>query len=468
MHLPLQSGSSRILKAMRRTYTRERFLDRVALIREHNPDIALTTDIIVGFPGETEADFARDARGLRGGRLRRRVHVHLLAAPRDRGGRDRRGLRRRTRSASSAWSAWSRSSSAAPASRPSASSGARSTCSSRAPRAPTRRACAGARPHGKTVHFAGLGAPGEIVAGDDRVAPARPRSRARRRCSRAPWPDGARRRRRRRRHRGDASRWRSSARGGARRRALRADVIPGRVGRRASRWRAGDARGAGASSIPPRWAPVDWVVLAVEGPSDRRRGGLAGGALPAAARPSRCCRTGSTTSSAWGRWWARRRWCRPSTGARSSRPTAATASAGRCACWSPPEGEGLGSRCSATRPRCEVRDDFASAAWKKLCANAVAGILAVTRRRTEVAPRARHPRARRGDGRGVRGGRPGRGRGAERRPGARDRRRAGRHAARLEHVDPRRPRGAGGRWSGRRATRRSGGSREARHRDARV
>ncbi len=58
MHLPLQSGSTRILKAMRRTYTRDRFLDRVALIREHNPDIALTTDVIVGFPGETEADFA--------------------------------------------------------------------------------------------------------------------------------------------------------------------------------------------------------------------------------------------------------------------------------------------------------------------------------------------------------------------------------------------------------------------------
>jgi tRNA-2-methylthio-N6-dimethylallyladenosine synthase len=58
MHLPLQSGSSRILKAMRRTYDRGRFLDRVALIREHNPDIALTTDIIVAFPGETEEDFA--------------------------------------------------------------------------------------------------------------------------------------------------------------------------------------------------------------------------------------------------------------------------------------------------------------------------------------------------------------------------------------------------------------------------
>jgi len=57
VHLPLQSGSSPILKAMRRTYTRERYLDRVALIREHVPDCALTTDVIVGFPGETDEDF---------------------------------------------------------------------------------------------------------------------------------------------------------------------------------------------------------------------------------------------------------------------------------------------------------------------------------------------------------------------------------------------------------------------------
>jgi tRNA-2-methylthio-N6-dimethylallyladenosine synthase len=57
IHLPLQSGSSRILKAMRRTYNRERYMDRVAMIREHVPDCALTTDIIVGFPGETDEDF---------------------------------------------------------------------------------------------------------------------------------------------------------------------------------------------------------------------------------------------------------------------------------------------------------------------------------------------------------------------------------------------------------------------------
>jgi tRNA-2-methylthio-N6-dimethylallyladenosine synthase len=56
-HLPLQSGSTRVLKAMRRTYSRERYLRLVAEMRGAIPDLALTTDVIVGFPGETEDDF---------------------------------------------------------------------------------------------------------------------------------------------------------------------------------------------------------------------------------------------------------------------------------------------------------------------------------------------------------------------------------------------------------------------------
>ncbi len=57
IHLPLQSGSSRILKAMRRTYDRDRYMKRVEMIRASVPDCAITTDIIVGFPGETDDDF---------------------------------------------------------------------------------------------------------------------------------------------------------------------------------------------------------------------------------------------------------------------------------------------------------------------------------------------------------------------------------------------------------------------------
>ena len=58
LHLPVQSGSSRILRRMKRLYTRERYLEIIARIRAAIPDIHFSTDIIVGFPGETEEDFA--------------------------------------------------------------------------------------------------------------------------------------------------------------------------------------------------------------------------------------------------------------------------------------------------------------------------------------------------------------------------------------------------------------------------
>src|SRR3989441_5029477 len=57
VHLPVQSGSTRVLRAMRRTYSREEYLEKIAMIREAKRPIAITTDIIVGFPGETEKEF---------------------------------------------------------------------------------------------------------------------------------------------------------------------------------------------------------------------------------------------------------------------------------------------------------------------------------------------------------------------------------------------------------------------------
>src|ERR1051325_9171017 len=58
LHLPVQSGSDGVLKRMRRGYTRQEYMGRISLLRERRPGVALSTDIIVGFPGESEAEFA--------------------------------------------------------------------------------------------------------------------------------------------------------------------------------------------------------------------------------------------------------------------------------------------------------------------------------------------------------------------------------------------------------------------------
>ena len=82
-HLAVQSGSNPMLRRMNRKYTIEEFRERVGTFLRHNPAWAITTDVIVGFPGETEADFQGDARSVRHGDVRAGVHVRLFAAPRN-------------------------------------------------------------------------------------------------------------------------------------------------------------------------------------------------------------------------------------------------------------------------------------------------------------------------------------------------------------------------------------------------
>jgi tRNA-2-methylthio-N6-dimethylallyladenosine synthase len=69
LHMPLQSGSDRVLRAMRRSYRREKYLGIIDRVRAAMPDAAITTDIIVGFPGETEADFVQTLEVVRAARF---------------------------------------------------------------------------------------------------------------------------------------------------------------------------------------------------------------------------------------------------------------------------------------------------------------------------------------------------------------------------------------------------------------
>ncbi|MCH7230728.1 tRNA (N6-isopentenyl adenosine(37)-C2)-methylthiotransferase MiaB [Glycomyces sp. L485] len=69
LHMPLQSGSDRVLKEMRRSYRSKKFLEIIGKVREAMPDAAITTDIIVGFPGETEEDFAETLRVVEASRF---------------------------------------------------------------------------------------------------------------------------------------------------------------------------------------------------------------------------------------------------------------------------------------------------------------------------------------------------------------------------------------------------------------
>ena len=79
VHLPAQAGSDSVLRAMRRGYSAGRYLERLRALRAAVPDVSITTDLIAGFPGETEARLREDAGPGQGGGVRRRVHVRLLA-----------------------------------------------------------------------------------------------------------------------------------------------------------------------------------------------------------------------------------------------------------------------------------------------------------------------------------------------------------------------------------------------------
>ena len=156
VHLPLQSGSSRLLKRMRRTYDRDRYLRLVDRLRTAIPDLALGTDLIVGFPGETEEDFEQTLEVVEA--VRYDSAFTFIFSPR--AGTEAAACRTRcrTRSSTSAWSGWSSSSSASPPSGTRSGWAAWRRCSSRAEQ-DERTAPAGPDPARHDRQLRGLRAP---------------------------------------------------------------------------------------------------------------------------------------------------------------------------------------------------------------------------------------------------------------------------------------------------------------------
>ena len=87
LHLPVQSGSDRVLALMKRGHTVLEYKQKLRRLRDVRPDISLSSDFIVGYPGETERDFAGDARPDRGRGLRPGVQLHLQPPSRNTRGR---------------------------------------------------------------------------------------------------------------------------------------------------------------------------------------------------------------------------------------------------------------------------------------------------------------------------------------------------------------------------------------------
>ncbi len=80
LHMPLQSGSDKVLQAMRRSYRRDRYMGIIEDVRKAMPDAGITTDIIVGFPGETEDDFEQTLDIVRQDTVYHCIHFSIFKA----------------------------------------------------------------------------------------------------------------------------------------------------------------------------------------------------------------------------------------------------------------------------------------------------------------------------------------------------------------------------------------------------